>query len=150
VKRLVTIALCAIGFILLTGASDYLRGQHPVFVNGKPFGNATTVGGVWTISLDDFERNVEGHFTVLGNRLQIARDPASGLPTGKRMHKPFVITKELDKSTPLLFQDGKARIALSDVATLFGETFAPPSNLTAGAPLHLNFTRIEHTYIKSN
>ena len=26
------------------------------------------------------------------------RDPASGLPTGKRMHKPFVITKELDKS----------------------------------------------------
>ncbi len=31
------------------------------------------------------------------------RDPASGLPTGKRMHKPFVITKELDKSSPLLF-----------------------------------------------
>ena len=31
------------------------------------------------------------------------RDAASGLPTGKRMHKPFVITKELDKSTPLLF-----------------------------------------------
>lgn len=32
------------------------------------------------------------------------RDPASGLPTGKRMHKPFIITKELDKSSPLLFQ----------------------------------------------
>jgi type VI secretion system secreted protein Hcp len=31
------------------------------------------------------------------------RDSASGLPTGKRMHKPFVITKELDKSTPLLY-----------------------------------------------
>src|ERR1044071_9914900 len=31
------------------------------------------------------------------------RDPASGLPTGKRMHKPMVITKELDKSTPLLY-----------------------------------------------
>ncbi len=30
------------------------------------------------------------------------RDPASGLPTGKRMHKPFVFTKELDKSSPLL------------------------------------------------
>ena len=30
------------------------------------------------------------------------RDAASGLPTGKRMHKPFVITKELDKSSPLL------------------------------------------------
>ena len=31
------------------------------------------------------------------------RDPASGLPTGKRMHKPLVITKELDKSSPLLY-----------------------------------------------
>src|SRR5262245_52235966 len=30
------------------------------------------------------------------------RDPASGLPTGKRQHKPFVITKELDQSSPLL------------------------------------------------
>ena len=31
------------------------------------------------------------------------RDQASGLPTGKRMHKPLVITKELDKATPLLY-----------------------------------------------
>ena len=31
------------------------------------------------------------------------RDAASGLPTGKRMHKPFRITKELDKSSPLLY-----------------------------------------------
>ena len=31
------------------------------------------------------------------------RDPASGLPTGKRMHKPMVVTKELDKASPLLY-----------------------------------------------
>lgn len=31
------------------------------------------------------------------------RDAASGLATGKRQHKPFVITKEVDKSTPVLF-----------------------------------------------
>ena len=31
------------------------------------------------------------------------RDPASGLPTGKRMHKPLLITKEIDKSSPLLY-----------------------------------------------
>ena len=31
------------------------------------------------------------------------RDSASGLPTGKRMHKPFVVTKEVDKSSPLLY-----------------------------------------------
>src|SRR6478672_2461143 len=32
------------------------------------------------------------------------RDAASGLPTGKRMHKPFVITKVLDKASPILYQ----------------------------------------------
>jgi type VI secretion system secreted protein Hcp len=31
------------------------------------------------------------------------RDAASGLPTGKRQHKPFVITKEVDISSPLLY-----------------------------------------------
>jgi hypothetical protein len=31
---------------------------------------------------------------------QLAGDPQSGLPTGKRMHKPFVIVKEIDASSP--------------------------------------------------
>lgn len=30
------------------------------------------------------------------------RDPSSGLATGKRMHKPFIFTKEIDKASPLL------------------------------------------------
>jgi type VI secretion system secreted protein Hcp len=30
------------------------------------------------------------------------RDAASGLPTGRRQHKPFTIVKPIDKSTPLL------------------------------------------------
>jgi type VI secretion system secreted protein Hcp len=31
------------------------------------------------------------------------RDAASGLPTGKRQHQPFGITKTLDQATPLLY-----------------------------------------------
>jgi len=31
------------------------------------------------------------------------RDAASGLPTGKRQHKPFRVIKPVDKSTPLIF-----------------------------------------------
>jgi len=31
------------------------------------------------------------------------RDPASGLATGKRQHKPLLIVKEIDKSSPLLW-----------------------------------------------
>lgn len=50
------------------------------------------------------------------------RDAASGLPTGKRMHKPFVITKELDKSTPLLY------MAFSDSKSI-AETLVNSRNL---------------------
>src|SRR5579883_1141306 len=32
----------------------------------------------------------------------MTKDAASGLPTGKRMHKPIVITKSVDRATPLL------------------------------------------------
>lgn len=47
----------------------------------------------------------EGKIMVIAVSHEIVspRDPASGLPTGKRQHKPFVITKELDKSSPLLY-----------------------------------------------
>jgi len=31
------------------------------------------------------------------------RDAASGLPTGKRQHKPFTVLKEVDRSSPLLY-----------------------------------------------
>ena len=37
----------------------------------------------------------EGCTIVVGNKIVSPRDAASGLPTGKRMHKPFVITKEI-------------------------------------------------------
>jgi type VI secretion system secreted protein Hcp len=30
------------------------------------------------------------------------REPQSGIPTGKRMHKPFNVLKEVDRSSPLL------------------------------------------------
>src|SRR4029453_16747997 len=50
------------------------------------------------------QKGREGKIMVIAVNHEIVspRDPASGLPTGKRMHKPFVITKELDKASPLL------------------------------------------------
>jgi type VI secretion system secreted protein Hcp len=40
----------------------------------------------------------------LSHSIVSPRDAASGLPTGKRQHKPFVITKNVDKSSPILFK----------------------------------------------
>jgi type VI secretion system secreted protein Hcp len=50
------------------------------------------------------QKGREGRIAVIAVEHAIVspRDPASGLPTGKRQHRPLVITKELDKSSPLL------------------------------------------------
>jgi type VI secretion system secreted protein Hcp len=40
--------------------------------------------------------------TGFSHEIVSPRDPASGLPTGQRMHKPISITKQLDATTPLL------------------------------------------------
>jgi type VI protein secretion system component Hcp len=34
----------------------------------------------------------------------VSRDAASGMATGKRQHKPLTITKEIDKSSPMLMR----------------------------------------------
>jgi Type VI secretion system effector, Hcp len=40
---------------------------------------------------------------AIGHEMIVSpRDPASGLPTGKRQHEPIAITKEIDKSSPLI------------------------------------------------
>ena len=51
------------------------------------------------------QKGREGKILVIAANHEVLspRDPASGLATGKRMHKPFVITKEVDKSSPLLY-----------------------------------------------
>jgi len=51
------------------------------------------------------QKGREGKILVIGamHGIVCPRDPASGIPTGKRMHKPFTILKELDRSMPFLF-----------------------------------------------
>jgi type VI secretion system secreted protein Hcp len=36
--------------------------------------------------------------------VEIPRDPQSGLPIGRRVHRTLTFTKEIDKSTPKLYQ----------------------------------------------
>ena len=52
------------------------------------------------------QKGREGSILVnaANHELAVPRDITSGLPTGRVMHKPFVITKLLDKSSPLLYQ----------------------------------------------
>ena len=51
------------------------------------------------------QKSREGQILVFAMHHEIVspRDAASGQATGKRMHKPLIITKEIDRSTPLLY-----------------------------------------------
>lgn len=52
------------------------------------------------------QKGREGRIAVIACSHSIVspRDPASGLPTGKRQHEPLVITKEIDQASPILHQ----------------------------------------------
>jgi type VI secretion system secreted protein Hcp len=51
------------------------------------------------------QKGREGSLEVIAVSHEVVspRDPASGLPTGKRMHKPYTVTTEVDQATPLLY-----------------------------------------------
>jgi type VI secretion system secreted protein Hcp len=51
------------------------------------------------------ERGREDSIVVIAVTHEVSspRDAASGQASGKRMHKPFIITKELDRSSPQLY-----------------------------------------------
>jgi len=65
----------------------------------------------------------EGTIEVFGweHELVSPRDAATGLPTGKRQHRPLTIIKPVDKATPLLMEAG----AQEDVLTVVLSTYAP-------------------------
>jgi type VI secretion system secreted protein Hcp len=62
--------------------------------------------------------------------ISVPRDTASGMATGKRMHKPFTITKEVDMSSPALKQSLAKGGAVGDVTIVF-EGAAPGTAKTA-------------------
>jgi type VI secretion system secreted protein Hcp len=77
----------------------------------------------------DFSKGLECHGYKFDMTTQY--DAASGLPSGKRMHKPIVIVREIDKASPLLFH-AMASDDTFQVATLYFNKPGPgekPSNV---------------------
>jgi len=73
-------------------------------------GGTLTVSNIGSSGLDGVSIDLDpggGASNELSEVLKAAlvvRDAASGLPTGKRQHKPLTVTKEIDKATPMLMQ----------------------------------------------
>lgn len=81
----------------IEGQNLRLRGPLYAYLTLKGQKQGTITGGVT-------QKGREGSIQVQYMQSEIIspRDAASGLPTGKRQHKPFVLRKSLDQSTPML------------------------------------------------
>src|SRR4051812_24272 len=82
------------------------------------------------------QKGREGQIMVIAVSHEIVspRDAASGLPTGRRQHKPLVITKEVDQSSPLLYN----ALVNNETITSFVLNFYRPSS-RAGAGAEENY-----------
>jgi len=88
------------------------------------------------------QKGREGKIMVIAVSHEIVspRDAASGLPTGKRMHKPFIITKELDKSSPLLYN---ALVSNENIPEWELQFWTPQLKATSGTG-----TEVQHYTVK--
>src|SRR5262245_32643788 len=88
------------------------------------------------------QKGREGKIMVIAvdHEITSPRDSASGLPTGKRQHKPFVITKELDKSTPLLYN---ALVNNENITKWKLEFWTPQIKATSGAGVEVQHYTVE-------
>lgn len=117
------------------------------------------------------QKGREGAIKVIAASHEIVspRDPASGLPTGKRQHKPFVFILEIDKSTPQLMnaiatneklpsatfemgggKDGAAlyRINLINASVAAFEFVTLDDKNTAAIKLTLTYQKIEWVHVE--
>ena len=80
--------------------------QNPMYIaiQGDKQGNITAACNTAASIGNAFQANYPDESTVKGytHNITIPRDPLSGQPSGQRVHSPFVVTKLLDKSSPLL------------------------------------------------
>ncbi len=99
----------AMAFLVTVGFAGRLSAQEAITKQKTKSNNTNerTVGESSTGACVGKIRCADGSCSITFEQEIVSpRDMASGLPTGKRMHKPFVITKELDKSSPVVAKSG--------------------------------------------
>ena len=90
------------------------------------------------------QKGKEGKIMVIAVSHEIVspRDTASGQATGKRQHKPFVITKELDQSSPKLYTTLCTNENITEFELQF---FAPKATAGTGVGTEVNHYTVKLT-----
>lgn len=108
---IIVMGILVISFFTFGGTSNLTGQEGTEEATGL---EATRITGIFLSLTGETQGDIEGSLVTVGHEGQIEvlatthsvispRDAASGLPTGKRQHKPITITKPIDKSTPLLY-----------------------------------------------
>ena len=97
---------------------------HSAFAQSTPARiiSMTIEGPDGVIQGESVQVGKEGSHLILGYSHEIIspRDAASGLPTGKRQHKPFTIVKYINRGSPLLLNAMAKEESLDVEITLWG------------------------------
>lgn len=81
--------------------------NNPIFISITGSTQGLITEGAFTAESvgNSYQRGHENEALVkaFNHNIKIPRDPQSGQPSGQRMHNPFVVTKLVDKATPLIY-----------------------------------------------
>jgi type VI secretion system secreted protein Hcp len=97
-----TVVLVAAGAALVAFAQDSATASPTTVQTQSGFEGYMSVRGSRQGEIMGSGRGGRIDISDVAHEIVTPHDPASGLPTGKRQHKPFTITKEIDKSSPQL------------------------------------------------
>jgi type VI secretion system secreted protein Hcp len=106
----VTLALALVGIL---GAAVAAAGPSPQVPDREHGSSSADQVLIFMTATGETQGRIQGRVSQAGvedwievygysHEIVSPRDAASGLPTGKRQHKPLVVTKPIDKATPLL------------------------------------------------
>lgn len=133
IRGLLVIPVAVATLISSVSADSYtlmLRGQR----SGVIKGSVTQKGREGAIQVLDIDHSIIS-----------PRDPASGLPTGQRQHKPFIVTIQLDQSAPLLYN----ALSNNENLTAFELKYWAPSSKSAGTEANVFTVRLSNSNISS-
>lgn len=81
--------------------------NNPIFISIKGSTQGLITEGAFTPESvgNSYQKGHENEAFIKGfsHNISIPRDPQSGQPSGQRIHDPLVISKLIDKSSPLLY-----------------------------------------------
>ncbi len=152
-KKILMFVLCLFPLAAFAVSSG---GDHPVFLNGKPFSTAVTINGTLAIPLADLSKgagsnvSLEPAFRLRGNSLNAQmgwdvkkNEKGVAYKEQKKANVSdvrFRVNRSGPISTNLLTLNGKAFVPLSDVAKAFGGVWTQPAGgLAPGQAIQLNF-----------